>query len=418
MNQAHRSVALVLTLGLVGCTDDGETPDGSDEPIRVVFQSKWFPQAQFAGYYIAGGVPADAEGEPNADVSGKLPLDDDGQTFYEAEGLDVTIIPGVIGDTFYNASQEVAEGRADFGTDWVANMIRNVEESDYELRHVAQIYQRSGFEMIAPAAAGISSIEQFGDPSADGDPVKVGIWLGGNEFPVLACLKQFGLLTDIETMGTAQEGQENVSTVAYAFDPALVFPAAEDPSVTVCEHNGGSDCSELVDVASAMVYNELNQIVGLGYGLDDLTRFNTSEAGCGLLEDFIFTTAALLDDEDFKGSGVSGREVAERFVRATVRGWQFAAANEAEAVGIVLDYCGDTCAGSGSTNTNDVHQAWQMSQVNALVAPDDGSDIGCLNTAEFDATIDRLTAINFVREGTGREIIDTDVPAAAGLQCQ
>jgi|GEM_PF-1063306 len=421
MYQAHRSIALVLTLGLVACTDDADGTDdgaGSDDPIRVVFQSKWFAQAQFAGYYIAGGVPADAAGEPDADLSGKLPVDDDGMTFYEAEGLEVTIIPGVLGDTFYNPSQEVAEGRADFGTDWIANMIRNVEDSDYELRHVAQIYQRSGFEMVAPMAAGINSIEDFGMPSADGDPVKVGIWVGGNEFPVLACLKQFGLLTDIETAGTAQEGQENVTTVSYGFDPALVFPAVEDPTVTVCEHGGGSECSELVDVASAMVYNELNQIVGLGYGLDQLQRFNTTDAGCGLLEDFVFTTAELLDEEDFKGSGVSGREVAERFVRATVRGWQYAADNEADAVGIVLDYCGDTCAGSGSQASNELHQAWQMSQVNSLVAPAAGNEIGCLDLNEFDATVDRLTAINFVREGTGREVVDTDVAAAAGLQCQ
>ncbi len=417
MKSTHPIVALSIAAAVfTGCSEDSADETG-DELVPVVFQSKWFPQAQFAGYYIAGGIPAGADGAPQGEVSMKLPLDENGLTFYEAEGLQVGIIPGVLGDTFYNPSQEVAEGRADFGTDWISNMIRNVEDSDYELRHVAQIYQRSGFEMVAPAAAGLSSLEDFRELTDDGDKVKVGVWPGGNELPVLACLKQAGLLTDLETMGTAQEGQENVSTVSYAFDPALVFPSLDDPTKTVCEDNGGAECSELVDVASAMVYNELNQILGLGYTEADLQRFPASDLGCGLLEDFIFTTADLLETQDFKGSGMSGREVAERFVRATARGWEWAAANEAEAVGVVLDYCGDTCAGSGSNASNDVHQSWQMGQVNALVKPEASTKVGCLDLAAFDATIERLNAINFIREGTGREIIDGDVAVGAGLGC-
>jgi len=400
-----------------GCSEDASSMEGDEELIPVTFQSKWFPQAQFAGYYIAGGIPVDDAGMATSELSMNLPVDGDGLTFYEAEGLDVGIVPGVIGDTFYNISQEVAEGRADFGTDWIANMIRNVEDSDYDLRHVAQIYQRSGFEMVAPASSGLTSLQDFAETTEDGDRVKVGVWPGGNELPVLACLKQAGLLTDLETAGTAQEGQENVSTVTYAFDPALVFPAAEDATKTVCEQNGGTECNELVDVASAMVYNEVNQIVGLGHELDQLQRFAASDLGCGLLEDFIFTTAGLLDEEDFKGTGVSGREVAERFVRASVRGWEWAAANEADAVSIVLDYCGDTCAGSGSTESSEVHQTWQMQQVNGLVSAEGGGSVGCLDLDAFDGTIERLTSINFIREGTGREIIDGDVAAGAGLSC-
>lgn len=167
-----------------------------------------------------------------------------------------------------------------------------------------------------------------------------------------------------------------------------------------------------------MVYNEVNQIVGLGHDLNQLQRFAASDLGCGLLEDFIFTTTGLLEEADFKGTGVSGREVAERFVRASVRGWEWAAANEAEAVGVVLDYCGETCAGSGSTNSNEVHQTWQMQQVNALVAPEGGASVGCLDLSAFDGTIERLTEINFIREGTGREIIDSEVATGAGLSCQ
>ena len=227
-------VSFALTASLLaasgGCSEDSTPNEGEDELIPVTFQSKWFPQAQFAGYYIAGGVPVDETGTATAALSMRLPLDENGLTFYEAEGLAVWVVPEAIGDTFFNPSQEVAEDRADFGTDWIANMIRNVEDADYDLRHIAQIYQRSGFEMVTPASSGLTSIEDFANLTDDGDKVKVGVWPGGNELPVLACLKQAGLLTDLETAGTAQEGQENVTTVTYAFDPALVFPAASDPT--------------------------------------------------------------------------------------------------------------------------------------------------------------------------------------------
>ena len=98
-----------------------------------------------------------------------------------------------------------------------------------------------------------------------------------------------------------------------------------------------------------MTYNELDQIVGLGYPLDTLTVLDPAEIDADLLEDLIFTTAELLETEDFKGSGVSGREVAERFLRASIRGWQYAVENQEEVVGIVLESCGGTGAGGGRT---------------------------------------------------------------------
>src|SRR5690606_9972996 len=63
----------------------------AQELIPINFQSKWFPQAQFAGYFVA---------------------QDKG--FYAEEGLDVTILDG--GNV--NPTVQVASGNADFGTDW------------------------------------------------------------------------------------------------------------------------------------------------------------------------------------------------------------------------------------------------------------------------------------------------------------
>ena len=226
----------------------------------VNFQSKWFPQAQFAGYFVA--------------------ID---QGFYEEEGLEVTVLDG--GNV--NPTVQVASGNADFGTDWIANMLVQREQG-LEVVQIAQIYQDSGYRMVALQDSGI---ETFTDLAGR----RVGVWGFGNEFVAQAAFDVEGLTSDLDPTTS----DPDVNAVVYAFDPALVFPNE-------------------VEVASVMTYNELNQVVGLGYELDGLNILNPADIEAELLEDLIFTTPELLETEDFKGSGVSGQEVAERFLRATI----------------------------------------------------------------------------------------------------
>src|SRR5690554_4151251 len=262
-----------------------------DDLIDVCFQSKWFPQAQFVGYFVAVEMG-----------------------FYEEEGLEVTILDG----GSVNPTVQVASGNCDFGTDWLANMLVQREQG-LEVTQLAQIYQTAGYRLVGLADSGI---ESFADLAGR----RAGVWAFGNEFAAAAVFAKADLLSDLDPTVT----NPDVEAVVYAFDPALVFP-------------------DEVDVASAMTYNELDQIIGLGYPLDVLVILDPADIGADLLEDNIFTTPELLATEDFKGSGLSGREVAERFVRASIRGWEYAVENQEEAVQIVLKYCGDTCAGSGST---------------------------------------------------------------------
>jgi NitT/TauT family transport system substrate-binding protein len=115
--------------------------------IPVNFQSKWFPQAQFAGYFVA---------------------QDKG--FYAEEGLDVTVLDG--GNV--NPTVAVASGNADFGTDWVANILTQ-RDQDLPVTLIAQMYQASGYRLVALKASGIEEI-------ADLAGRKVGVWAFGNEF--------------------------------------------------------------------------------------------------------------------------------------------------------------------------------------------------------------------------------------------
>jgi NitT/TauT family transport system substrate-binding protein len=182
-----------------------------------------------------------------------------------------------------------------------------------------------------------------------------------------------------------------VEAVVYAFDPALVFP-------------------DQVDVASAMVYNELDQIVGLGFPLADLVVLDPADIDAALLEDLIFTRAEVLADDDFKGSGMSGAEVAERFVRASIRGWEYAIQNPEEAVFIVLGFCGDTCAGSGSTQSPLIHQSWQMARVAELVQPTPDTSIGMIDQDAWERSVELLEQVGLISQAFAfDEVVDTSV---------
>src|SRR5690554_4473143 len=324
----------------------------AQELIPVTFQSKWFPQAQFAGYFVARELG-----------------------FYAEEGLDVTILDG--GNV--NPTVQVGSGNADFGTDWVANMLAQREQG-LDVVTIAQVFQDSGYRLVALADSGIQEIADLAGRS-------VGVWGFGNEFAAEAVFAAAGFTSNLDP--TVQG--PDINAVVYAFDPSLVFP-----------HE--------VDVASAMTYNELDQIVGLGYPLDQLVVLDPADIGADLLEDNIFTTPELLATEDFKGSGLSGREVAERFVRASIRGWEYAVENQEEAVQIVLKYCGDTCAGSGSTQSPLIHQTWQMAETAKLVKPTPDTVVGSLNREAFERSVDLLVEVGLLSEPVSfEEAVDPSV---------
>lgn len=320
--------------------------------VEVNFQSKWFPQAQFAGYFVAQDLG-----------------------FYAEEGLTVNILDG--GNV--NPTVQVASGNADFGTDWVANMLAQREQG-LDVVAIAQMFQASGYRMVALKSSGIEEI-------ADMAGRKVGVWAFGNEFAAEAVFAAAGFTSNLDPT----EANPDIDAVVYAFDPSLVFPNE-------------------VDVASAMTYNELDQIIGLGYELDVLSVLDPADIGADLLEDNIFTTPAVLADDNFKGSGLTGREVAERFLRASIRGWEYAIANQDEAVQIVLAHCGETCAGSGSRQSPLIHQTWQMAEAAKLVKPTPDTEVGAIDRAAFERSVALLVDVGLLSQSVAfDDVVTTSV---------
>ena len=325
--------------------------------VKVKLQLKWFPQAQFAGFF-----EAQAKG------------------YFKAEGLDVQLLP--IGDQ--SPIQTVATGAADFGTTWITDLL-TARQQGIGVVHIAQIFQKSGYTLVALKSSGLNG-------PADFKGKRVGVWPSGNEYPAVALLKKYGLTTSLDSTVSSP----SVQAVTYPFDPSIVFP-------------------DKVDLVSAMTYNEVDQIVGLGYSLDKLSVFHASDYGINLLEDLMFTSQKVLDDKNFKGSGLSGREVAARLVRASLKGWNYAVRNQAEAVGTVLISCGNTCKGSGSRSSASSHQTWQMAEVAKLYSagPTLKNMAGYLDPAAYKANVTLLRSLGILKADPAAGAVDYSVWEAA-----
>lgn len=325
--------------------------------VPVKLQLKWFPQAQFAGFFVA-----QAKG------------------YFKAEGLDVTLLP--IGDQ--SPIQTVATGAADFGTTWITDLL-TARQQGIPVVHIAQLFQKSGYTLVALKSSNLKAPTDFKGK-------RVGVWPSGNEYPAVALLKKYGLTTSLDSTVS----NPSVQAVTYPFDPSIVFP-------------------DKVDLVSAMTYNELDQIVGLGYSMDKLSIFHASDYGINLLEDLMFTSQKVLDDKNFKGSGMTGRQIAAKLVRASLKGWNYAVANQPEAVTDVLVQCGNTCKGSGTRASAAGHQTWQMTEIAKLYSagPTLKGMAGYLDPSTYKANVTLLKSLGILKADPAAGAVDYSVWEAA-----
>lgn len=306
---------LFLAAGAAALLALGSTAAAQDDLIETSVVLKWVPQAQFAGYYAAEALG-----------------------YYEDVGLDVEIIAAGVD---INPQQLVAAGDADFGIDWMGNILAT-RETGQDVINIAQIYQRSGMRQITWGDSDLESFEDLGGRV-------VGVWCCGNQFPTFAALTKAGF---------DPENPDDVTIASQAFDMNAFL-------------------NREIDAASAMTYNELAQVLEVtaddgtfpAYTLEDLNVLDFNEYGTAMLEDGIFASADWLLAEE-------NEETAIRFLQASFQGWIYCRDNPDECVAFVLE-AGPTL-GTG-------HQAWQMNEVNKLVWPSpDG--VGMINAEAFETT--------------------------------
>ncbi|MBU1316552.1 MAG: ABC transporter substrate-binding protein [Alphaproteobacteria bacterium] len=251
--------------------------------------------------------------------------------FYEEEDLDVEIKAG---GPDIAPEQVIAGGGADVIVAWMGGALV-AREKGVPLVNIAQPYQKSGLQLICPKDGPIKT-------EADFKGHTLGVWFFGNEYPFFAWMNKLGLSTE--------GGADGVTVLKQSFD---VQPLVQKQA----------------DCISVMTYNEYWQAIDAGFKPEDLIVFNYSEMGNDLLEDGLYVLEDKLADPAFKESMV-------KFVRASMKGWEYAIANPEEAAEIVMD--------NGGQDEN--HQVRMMGEVAKLI----GDATGKLDTAVYERTTNAL----------------------------
>jgi len=254
--------------------------------------------------------------------------------FYEEEGLSVEIKPG---GPDIAPEQVIAGGGADVITTWMAAGLA-ARERGVPLVNIAQPFKNSGLLLTCRKDMGVETTEDFPGKT-------LGVWFFGNEYPFYAWMAKLGLSTE--------GGAEGVEVLKQAFNV--------DPLI-----QGQAAC------ISTMTYNEYGQVLRAGLAQEDLTVFNYRDEGVGMLEDGLYVLEENLEDPAFV-------DKMTRFVRASMKGWAYAAENPDEAAQIVLD--NDM---TGAMMLED--QVYQVNEINKLVA----GSTGVLDEADYRQTVDTL----------------------------
>ena len=257
--------------------------------------------------------------------------------FYKDAGLDVTIKAG---GPDINPTQVIAAGGADVIVDWMPSALAS-REKGVPLVNIAQMFQKSGMMLTCRKDANIKDPKDFKGNT-------LGVWFSGNEYPFLSWMSKLGY----STSGSSPDVK--VLKQGFNVDPLLQKQAA---------------------CISTMTYNEYWQLIEAGMKADELTVFKYQDQGVATLEDGLYATEKSLSDPKIVAK-------LAKFVKASAKGWEYAAKNQAEAVKIVLE--NDTTGAQ-----TEEHQTTMMQEVAKLV--DGGAKgTGYLDPADFNRTVDIL----------------------------
>jgi NitT/TauT family transport system substrate-binding protein len=244
------------------------------------------------------------------------------QGFYEEENLDVTILPG---GPDIAPPQVIAGGGADVIVEWMPAALA-AREGGLPLVNIAQPFAASGMMLTCWADTGIAAPADLANRT-------LGVWFFGNEYPFLSWMSTLGIATD----GKSETGVE-VLKQGFNVDPLIQRQA---------------------DCISTMTYNEYWQVIDAGVTPEELVTFKYEDQGVATLEDGLYVLEQNLEDPAFV-------DKMARFVRASMRGWEWAEQNPEDAAMIVLDF-DETGAQTES------HQIRMMGEVAKLTAGSTGA---------------------------------------------
>jgi NitT/TauT family transport system substrate-binding protein len=260
--------------------------------------------------------------------------------FYKDAGLDVTIKPG--GPDIAPAQVLAAKG-ADVTLDWMPSALA-AREAGVPMVNVAQVFDRSGMMLTCKKSSGVNTPKDFKGKT-------LGVWFGGNEYPFLSWMGTLGLKT------SGANPDVKVLKQGFNVDPLLQNQAA---------------------CISTMIYNEYWQVIDAGVKASDLVTFPYEDQGAATLEDGLYVREPDLKDAAFVAKMA-------KFVKASLKGWDYALKNQDEAVKIVL--AADTSGGSTAKV-----QKRQLENVATLITNANTPKMGVLDPAAYQRTVKVLLA--------------------------
>jgi len=208
--------------------------------------------------------------------------------YYATEGLDATLEPFSFEDPPIDA---VAKGNADFGIVGADELIL-ARAKGLPIKAVAVIYKTTPVCAYSLKTSGITKPQDF---------------IG-------------------KTVGLQRE--TNVEYLYYAMMAKLGINRSQIKEVSI-----GYDASELLngttDVSTGYFTDQPHQAIEAGY---DVNTILVADYGANIYADVVFATEDTINNNP---------ELVEGFLRATLKGWQYAVEHENEAVDITLKYAPD-----------------------------------------------------------------------------
>lgn len=224
--------------------------------------------------------------------------------FYREAGVEVEIIHP---SANIPATELLSSGKADvISLFLVTGMEAKINGLD--VVNIAQLSQHSAIYIVTKKSSGIDRLEKLNGK-------KIGVWKSGFDEVPKALMKERGY--DIEWI------------------PIL-------SSVNLFLLDG-------IDGMTVMSYNEYNNIINCGIDEDELNVFPISDYGYDVPEDGLYCLNSTYKTK---------KEDLKKFITATLKGWDHAAANKAVAIDIVLDRMK-----SAHIPANRVHQEWMLDKV-------------------------------------------------------
>jgi len=255
--------------------------------------------------------------------------------FYESEGLDVTLNAGGVD---FPAVQMVAGGGEDFGVT-AADQILLARDKGVPVVALAVIYRKSPMVYFSLKDSGITKLQDFVGKRA-------GVKLGGNEeLTYRAMIRKAGI------------DPKSVNEVVIKYD---ISPLLQGK----------------VDVWPGYAINEPIVAEERGFPVNLIWP---SDYGVSLYADTVFATEKTIAERP---------EIVQKFVRATVRGWQYAIEHPDEAVQCTLTYGEKLDAG---------HETRMMEASIPLVKPDD-APVGSMDKDTWAGMAQLLLEQNFMKK--------------------